>query len=120
MEFLDQLALEQKGFRLAAHDMDIKIVDGIDERVKFQIPSQSPRWMKILRDALAQIACFSDVNYGPESILHQVHTRLVWHGAKLVSDVIGNRHDARKYTQKGGQSQESRGRKPGIAFMKGG
>jgi hypothetical protein len=72
--------------------MNVKVVNGLDERVELQIPAQPPRGMKILAHALAEIARLPDVDDRAETILHKVHARPVRKLAEFVPDVFGRRH----------------------------
>jgi hypothetical protein len=62
MEFLDELAFEQQRLRLAANDVKIEIVDGLDQRLEFEVPAELARRLKILADAFAQVAGFADID----------------------------------------------------------
>jgi hypothetical protein len=42
VEFLDELAFQQQRLRLAPHDVEIEIVNGIGQRLELQVPAQSP------------------------------------------------------------------------------
>ena len=53
MEFLDELAFKQQRLRLAPDYMEIKILNTLDQRLEFQIPSQPSRRLKILGHPLA-------------------------------------------------------------------
>ena len=48
--------------------------------------------MKILADALAQIARLAHVNDRAEAVLVQVHARLMRESAELFADVFGRGH----------------------------
>ena len=42
VKLLNQLAFEQQGFGFTAHQVEIKIVDALDQRLEFQVPTHSP------------------------------------------------------------------------------
>ncbi len=39
MKFLDELAFEQQRLGFAANHVDVEIMDGLDERLEFQVPA---------------------------------------------------------------------------------
>src|ERR1700722_9933818 len=55
MKFLDQLAFEQQRLGFAADDVHIEVMDGLDERAEFDVPTQAARRLEILADATAKI-----------------------------------------------------------------
>ena len=104
-EVLDEFALQQERLRFAFHDMHVEIKDGLDEGIEFHVPTQSPRGMKILTDAFAQIPGLAHINDGAEAVLMQIDTGLVRHGGQLFTDGFGNRH-ARISTQRRKDAKE--------------
>ena len=92
MEILDQLSFKKHGFRLAAHDVNVEVVNSIDQGIKLQIPAHASRRMEVLTHALAQVSRLPHVNHGPEPILHQVDAGLVGHLAQLAANMIGRGH----------------------------
>src|SRR5665213_2228567 len=60
--FLDELAFQQKRLRFAAHDVGVKIMNRLDQRVELEVPAHPPRRMEISGDTLAQITRLADVN----------------------------------------------------------
>ena len=92
MELFDELALEQQGLRLAAHQVKIEVMYSIHQRAEFQVPAHPARGLEVLADAFAEIARFADVNDRPEAVAHQVHPRFVGEGGKFAPDVIGHSH----------------------------
>ncbi len=90
MELLDELAFEQQGFRLAADDVEIEVVDRLDQGLEFQVPAEPARGLKIMAHAFAQIAGLADVDHRAETVAHQVDARLVRQGAYLFADVFGD------------------------------
>src|SRR5215831_7158703 len=68
--FLDQFALEQNRFRLAADGMRFKIPCRIQHGARFQIGLRQFRGQEIRAYAFAQVASFADVNDAVESIAH--------------------------------------------------
>src|SRR5439155_22935071 len=93
VKFLDQLAFEQHRLGFAAHEMNINIANGLDQRVELQVPAHPPRRVKILAHPPAQIARLADIYHGPEPVLHQVNARLMRQLAQLLPNLIRNSHD---------------------------
>ena len=89
VEFLDELAFQQQRLRLAPDDVEIEIVNGVGQRLEFQVPAQAPRRLEILADALAQIPRFPHVDHGAKAVPHQVDARLVGQRAQFLADVVG-------------------------------
>src|SRR6185436_2390851 len=81
LKLLDQSAFEQERFRFIFDYVNVEIMNGVDERIKLEIPTLPAGGMKILRNAAAQIARFADVNDRAEPVLHQVDARFVRHRA---------------------------------------
>ena len=77
VEFLDELAFQQQRLRLAPHDVEIEIEDGLDQGLELQVPAQPPGGLEILADALAQIPRLTHIDHRPEAVTHQVNARLV-------------------------------------------
>jgi len=73
-------------------------MDGLDQRVNFQVPSHPPRRMKILAHAFAQVARLADVNDRAEPVLHQVDARLCGRTPSFFADasVAGTKEFQRK------------------------
>ena len=101
MKFLDEFAFEQESFRFTADDVIIKIVNTIDERAEFEIPSHSARRLKIGADAFAEVTGFADVDNRAEAIAHKVDPGFMRKFAKLLLDVIGQRHADNKLLVEG-------------------
>ncbi len=79
--------------------MEIEIANRLDQRVEFQIPAHPPARMKILADALAQIARLADVDDRAEAVLVQIHAGLVRDGSQFFADGFGGWH-AQNLTQR--------------------
>ncbi len=94
VKFLDQLAFQQQGLRLAADRVKIEIMDGFDQRPELQVPSQSSRRLEILADPFAQVARLAGVNHRSEAVAHQINARLVRQPAELFANVLGHCHAA--------------------------
>ena len=75
--FLDQLALEQQGFRLALHGVRFEIPNGLEHGARLDVGLRQFRRHEVGAHALAQVARFPDVDDAVEPIAHQVHARLV-------------------------------------------
>ena len=85
--FLDQLALEQQRLRLALDRVRLEVPDAVEQRERLAIVMMPPTRMKILADALEQIARLADIDDAVEPILEQVHARLVRQLAHLRHDI---------------------------------
>ena len=92
MKFLDEFAFEQQRLGLATHDMKIKIVDALDQRAEFEVPTHAPGRLKIMAHALAQVAGFADVDDRAEAVFHQIHARLVRQRADFFANDIRHWH----------------------------
>src|ERR1043166_189141 len=92
VKFLDELAFQQQRFRLTADEVKIEIVDGFDQRLELQVPTQPARGLEIKTDTLAQIAGLADVNDGAKPVAHQVNARSVRQRTKFLAYVIGYCH----------------------------
>lgn len=89
VKFFDEFAFEEERFGFAADDVIIKIVNAIDERAKFEVPTHLAGRLEIGADAFAEVASFADVDDGAEAIAHQVDAGLMREVAKLFLDVVG-------------------------------
>src|SRR6266576_3719403 len=96
MKFFDEFAFQEEGFGFAANDVIIKIVNAVDERAEFEVPTHATGGLEVLRDAFAQVAGFADVNDSAEAVAHQVDARLVREIAKLLLDIVEQRHASNK------------------------
>src|ERR1019366_4447343 len=99
LEILDELAFEQQRLRFAAHDVDIEIRDGLDQRVEFQVPAHPPAGLKILAHALPQIERLADIDDRAEAVLVQIYAGLVRDGAQFFTNVFRRGH-AQKFHAK--------------------
>src|SRR5262245_52079515 len=72
--------------------MDVEVMNGFDQGIKLQIPPHAPRRMKVVADPFAQIARLADIDDRAETVLHQVHTRLVREFPELFPDRFCCRH----------------------------
>jgi hypothetical protein len=68
-------------------------VDGLDQGVEFQIPTHAARGMKIGADAFAQIARLADIDDRAETVLHQIHARLMRQISDLLAYLIVGGHE---------------------------
>ena len=96
MKLLDEFAFQQQSLRLAADDVKIEIVNGLDQCLELQVPAQPPRRLEILAHPLAQVARLAHVDNRPETVAHQVNARFVRHGTELFADVLGHLHSEKK------------------------
>ena len=57
--------------------MHVKVFNGIHQSIEFHVPALAPGRVEILADSLAKAGGLSDVDHRPETVFHQIHTRLV-------------------------------------------
>ena len=92
VELLDQLAFQQQRLGLAAHDVEVEVVDGVGQRLELQVPAHAPGGLEILAHPLAQVPRLADIDHRPEAVAHQVDARLVGQRAQLLADLVGYGH----------------------------
>src|SRR6266404_5367275 len=109
VKFLDELALEQQGFRFASHQVEIEVANALDQRFEFQVPTHAARGLEVVAHALAQIAGFAHVDYAAQPIAHQVNARLMRQYTELFANVFDRCHPPLNYMLKAVSCKLGRG-----------
>ncbi len=90
LEFLDQFAFQQQRLGFAADQVKIEIANRLSQGVELEVPAHAAGGMKILGDALAQIARFAHVDDRAKPVAHQIDARFVRQRANLFSKEFGH------------------------------
>ena len=88
VKLLDEPAFQEQSFRLAADDVEVKVVDRLGQGLELQVPAHAARRLEVVADALAQIARLADIDDRAETVAHQVDAGLVGQRGQLLANRI--------------------------------